>query len=102
MHEPFDPQCGYCAKFVYCFAPDSLLADWGFCVDEAGDSPPDTAELRRLEELAAAGRYDLLFATARGLYQVTDDGCSRYQPVVEGLPVRQAGMTAPAAPWRDA
>jgi hypothetical protein len=101
MHEPFDPQCGYCAKFVYCFAPDSLLADWGFCVDEAGDSAPDTAELRRLEELAAASRYDLLFATARGLYQVTDDGCSRYQPVVESLPVRQAGMTAPAtAPWR--
>jgi len=101
VHEPFNPQCGYCVKFVYCFAPESLLADWGFCSYEAGDSPPDSAELRRLEELAVAGRYDLLFAAARGLYQVGDDGCSRYQPVVEGLPVRQAGMTAPPAPRRD-
>jgi hypothetical protein len=84
MHEPFDPQCGYCAKFVYCFARESPLADWGFCADETGDSPPDSAELRRLEEAAAAGRYDLLFA-ARRLYQVTDDGCSRYQPAVEGM-----------------
>ena len=89
MQEPFVPQCGYCAKFVYCFAPESPLADWGFCVDEAGGNPPDSGELRNLEELAAAGRHDLLFAAARGLYQVTDDGCSRYQPVVEG-------MTAPA------
>jgi hypothetical protein len=93
MHEPFNPQCGYCARFVYCFAPDSLLADWGFCACEAGDSPPDSAELRRLEELAAAGRYDLLFAAARGLYQVGDDGCSRYRAAVEG-------MTAPPTPRR--
>jgi hypothetical protein len=100
MHEPFDPQCGYCVKFVYCFALDSPLSDWGFCVDEAGNSPPDSAGLRRLEELAAAGRYDLFFAAARSLYQVGDDGCSRYQPVAEGLPVRQAGMTAPPASWR--
>jgi hypothetical protein len=107
MHEPFDPQCGYCARFVYCFAPESPLSDWGFCACEAGDSPPGAAELRRLEELAAAGRYDLLFAAARGLYQVGDDGCSRYQPAVEGMPVRpawpagrQAGMTAPPAPGR--
>jgi hypothetical protein len=85
MHEPFDPQCGYCAKFVYCFAADSPLSDWGFCADEAADSRPDAAERRRLEELAAAGRYDLLFGAARGLYQVGDDGCARYQPVVEGM-----------------
>ena len=85
MHEPFNPQCGYCARFVYCFARDSLLADWGFCACEAGDGPPDSAELRRLEELAAAGRYGLLFEAAGGLYQVGDDGCSRYQPVVEGM-----------------
>ena len=90
MHEPFEPRCGYCAKFVYCFAADSPLADWGFCADEAGDGPPDPAERRRLEELAAAHRYDLLFADTGGLYQVTDDGCARYQPVAEG-------MTAPHA-----
>jgi hypothetical protein len=101
MHEPFVPQCGYCAKFVYCFAPDSPLSDWGFCACEAGGGPPDSAELRRLEELAAAGRYDLFFAAARGLYQVGDDGCSRYQPVAEGLPARQVGMTAPPASGRD-
>jgi hypothetical protein len=93
MHEPFVPQCGYCVKFHYCFAPESPLADWGFCVDEAGDSPPNTAELRRLEELAAAARYDLLFKAARGLYQLSDDGCSRYRAAVEG-------MTAPLAPGR--
>ena len=87
MHEPFNPQCGYCARFVYCFAPNSPLSDWGFCADEAGDSPPDAATMRHLEDLAAAGRYDLLFIEARGLYQVTDDGCSRYQAV--------EGMTAP-------
>ena len=85
MHEPFDPQCGYCAKFVHCFNADSLLADWGFCADEAGASRPDAAERRRLEELAASGRYDLLFAAARGLYQVGDDGCARYQPAAEGM-----------------
>jgi len=101
MHEPFNPQCGYCAKFRYCFDADSPLADWGFCVDEAGDSPPDAAELRRLEEMAADGRYDLLFAAARGLYQVGDDGCSRYQPVVDGTLVRRAGMTAPAKAPRE-
>jgi len=84
MHEPFDPQCGYCAKFVYCFGADSPLADWGFCADEMGDSPPDAAQRRRLEELAAARRYDLLFASARGLYQVGDDGCARYESVAEG------------------
>ena len=96
MHEPFVPQCGYCAKFSYCFDRESRLADWGFCADEAADGPPDSEERRRLEALASAGRYDLLFAAARGLYQVTDDGCSRYQPVVEG-------MSAPAAgPRREA
>jgi hypothetical protein len=84
MHEPFNPQCGYCARFVYCFASDSPLSDWGFCADEAGDSPPDAATMRHLEDLAATGRYDLLFIEAHGLYQVTDDGCSRYQ-AVEGM-----------------
>jgi hypothetical protein len=89
MHEPFNPQCGYCARFVYCFASNSPLSDWGFCADEAGDSPPDAATMRHLEDLAAAGRYDLLFIEARGLYEVTDDGCSRYQAV--------EGMSAPRA-----
>jgi hypothetical protein len=83
VHEPFNPQCGYCAKFVYCFERESLLADWGFCSVEGG--PPDSSEMRRLEDLAATGRYDLLFASVRGLYQVTDDGCSHYQPAVEGM-----------------
>ena len=85
MHEPFNPQCGYCAKFVYCFDRESLLADWGFCADEAGDTPADSGEIRRLEELARTGRYDLLYASAGGLYQVTDDGCSRYRAIVEGM-----------------
>jgi len=88
MHEPFNPQCGYCARFVYCFAPESPLSDWGFCADEAGDTPPDAAVMRHLEDLAAAGRYDLLFIEARGLYQVTDDGCSRYQ-AAEGMAAPQ-------------
>jgi len=101
MHEPFNPQCGYCAKFRYCFAPESPLADWGFCVDEAGDSPPDSAELHHLEEMAADGRYDLLFAAARGLYQVGDDGCSRYQSAVDGTLVRRAGMTVLAKAPRE-
>ena len=90
MHEPFNPQCGYCAKFVYCFDRTSLLADWGFCSDEAGGSPPDAATMRHLEEMAASGRYDLLYASAGGLYQVTDDGCSRYQAMVEGMTERRA------------
>jgi hypothetical protein len=85
VHEPFNPQCGYCTKFVYCFTPQSPLADWGFCSDEADGSPPDSDEMRRLEDMARAGRYDLLYASAGGLYQVTDDGCSRYQPAVEGM-----------------
>ncbi len=85
MHEPFDPQCGYCAKFVYCFSPDSPLADWGFCADEMGDTPPDNGERRRLEELALARNYALLFKAARGLYQVGDDGCARYRPIAEGM-----------------
>ena len=87
MHEPFSPQCGYCAKFAYCFDRGSLLADWGFCTDEAGGAPPDSDEIRRLEELARTGRYDLLFTAAGRLYQVTDDGCSRYRPLVEGMTV---------------
>jgi hypothetical protein len=85
MHEPFDPQCGYCSKFVYCFDADSPLADWGFCADAVDESPPDAAERRRLEELAAARHYELLFTSARGLYQVCDDGCARYRPVAEGM-----------------
>lgn len=85
MHEPFDPQCGYCAKFVYCFGADSPLADWGFCADEMGDTPPEDGELRRLEGLALAGSYALLFKAARGLYQVGDDGCARYRPIAEGM-----------------
>jgi len=80
MHEPFVPTCGYCAKFVYCFAPDSGLADWGYCLDEWDGSLPDRHLLRELEAAAAAGDYAGLFSLARGFFQVSDDGCSRYQP----------------------
>lgn len=80
MHEPFDPQCGYCVKFVYCFPASSPLADWGYCQDEVGGSPPEDGELKALEEAAARGDYSALLAASCRLYQVGDDGCARYVP----------------------
>ena len=78
MHEPFEPQCGRCAKFVYCFPRESLLADWGYCGDKAGSRAPTRSVLLRLEKLAAGGKYDMLYSLPLALYQVTDDGCARF------------------------
>ena len=81
MHEPFNPHCSHCVKFVYCFARDGPLADWGYCRDEVGDGwMPSPEELRRLEEAARGGQYAPLFAASIPFYQETDDGCSRYEP----------------------
>jgi hypothetical protein len=80
MHEPFQPHCSHCAKFVYCFANDGPLADWGYCRDGMADGAPDGEELRALEEAARQGRYALLFSRSLPFYQETDDGCARYVP----------------------
>ena len=80
MHEPFEPKCTFCAKFVRCFADDSSLAEWGYCADSQGGLPGQQA-LSELEQEAQAGNYSRLLelALALGLYQETDDGCSRFQ-----------------------
>lgn len=80
MHEPFLPTCGYCAKFTYCFRPQGWLADWGYCLHEWNGATPTTEQLAALEEAAATGDYQRLLTLAKGFYQVSDDGCSRYQP----------------------
>jgi hypothetical protein len=81
MHEPFQPKCSHCAKFVYCFPKDSLLADWGYCVDGMSNGPPTSEELRALEEAAQQGKYALLFSPDVPFYQETDDGCAHYVPL---------------------
>jgi hypothetical protein len=58
--------------------PDELAGRLGLLHDEAGGSPPDTGETRCLEEMAASGLTTSLCGSS-GLYQVTDDGRSRYQ-----------------------
>ncbi len=80
MHEPFQPKCRHCAKFVYCFRNDGVLADWGYCRDEMANGPPSAEELRSLEDAAAQGKYALLFSPNVPFYQETDDGCARYVP----------------------
>ena len=80
MHEPFQPHCSHCAKFVYCFATDGPLGDWGYCQDGMADGGPEGEELRALEEAARQGRYALLFSGSLPFYQETDDGCARYVP----------------------
>jgi hypothetical protein len=78
MHEPFEPQCGRCAKFVYCFPRESLLADWGYCGNKVGSWTPTKNVLLRLERLAAAGQYQALYSLPLALFQVTDDGCESF------------------------
>lgn len=80
MHEPFEPHCGRCAKFAYCFPRGSLLADWGYCRDQVGCWAPTKSVLLRLEKLAAAGKYDMLYSLPLPLYEVTEDGCARFVP----------------------
>ena len=80
MHEPFQPKCSHCAKFVYCFAKDSPLADWGYCQEQMVDGQPSAQELRTLEEAARQGKYAVLFSANVPFYQETDDGCARYVP----------------------
>jgi hypothetical protein len=85
MHEPFEPQCSFCARFVRCFPDSSPLAEWGYCLERVGDRPPDEEALKALERTANAGAYGevLTQASDLGLYQETDDGCERFQA---GLP----------------
>ena len=59
MHEPFNPHCSHCRKFVYCFSPGGPLADWGYCEEELADGPPTEDELRLLEAAARAGEPPL-------------------------------------------
>ncbi len=82
MHEPFEPQCTFCAKFVRCFADDSPLAEWGYCADGRHGAIADRQALAELEEEARAGNYRRLLerTSALGLYQETDDGCGRFLP----------------------
>jgi len=82
MHEPFAPQCGHCARFVYCFPTEGPLADWGYCLEEVGETPPSRAELQALEEAAAQGNFQPLLAQPH-LYQAGDDGCGRFAPLLE-------------------
>lgn len=80
MHEPFEPKCTFCAKFVRCFADDSPLAEWGYCAQARRGAAPGRKSLARLENEARAGNYRRLLeeASALGLYQETDDGCERF------------------------
>jgi hypothetical protein len=80
MHEPFQPKCGHCARFVYCFAKDGPLADWGYCRDQMADGPPRAEQLHALEEAARQAKYAVLFSPNVPFYQETHDGCARYLP----------------------
>jgi len=80
MHEPFNPHCSHCRKFVYCFSPDGPLADWGYCEEELPNGPPPPEELRLLEAAAGQGNYALLFSARLPVYQETDDGCAHFVP----------------------
>jgi hypothetical protein len=80
MHEPFEPKCSHCAKFVYCFPKGGPLADWGYCEEQMVDGPPTAEELHGFEEAARQGKYAVLFSADVPFYQETDDGCARYEP----------------------
>ncbi len=81
MHEPFQPQCSFCVRFVRCFPDSSPLAEWGYCLERVADQPPGGEALKALERIAAAGAYQRLLAQASdlGLYEETDDGCERFE-----------------------
>ncbi len=80
MHEPFQPRCSHCRKFVYCFDRKGPLADWGYCQQAMSNGPPAEGEMRRSEEAARRGDYATLFALRSRFYQETDDGCADYAP----------------------
>ncbi len=90
MHEPFQPQCSFCVRFVRCFPDSSPLAEWGYCLERVSDQPPGGEALRGLERIAAAGAYQRLLAQASGLGldEETDDGCERFEA---GAPQRPLG-----------
>ncbi len=80
MHEPFNPHCSHCRRFVCCFSPDGPLADWGYCRDEVPNGPPPQEQLRSLEAAARQGNYAVVFAAPFPIFQETDDGCGRFIP----------------------
>jgi hypothetical protein len=97
VHEPFEPKCTFCAKFVRCFADDSPLAEWGYCAEGRQRTAPGRRALAGLEEEARGGNYQRLLerASALGLYPETDDGCERFLPrtASSAAPRRGAGST---------
>ncbi len=91
MHEPFEPKCTFCTKFVRCYPDDSPLAEWGYCAEGRDGSAPSRQALAGLEEQARGGSYGRLLegASAVGLYQETDDGCERFEGRVAASPTRR-------------
>ena len=57
MHEPFNPHCSHCRKFVYCFSLEGPLGDWGYCEEELPTGPPTAEDLRSLEVAAGQGNF---------------------------------------------
>jgi len=80
MHEPFNPHCSHCRKFVYCFSLEGPLGDWGYCEEELPTGPPTAEDLRSLEVAAGQGNFARLFSANLPVYQETDDGCARFVP----------------------
>ena len=93
MHEPFEPKCTFCAKFVRCFGDDSPLAEWGYCADDRQGAGADRQAMAELENEARAGNYRRLLqrASALGVYQETDDGCERFLPRAVPPTARRSG-----------
>ncbi len=94
MHEPFEPKCTFCAKFVRCFGDDSPLADWGYCADDRRHAAADRRTLAEMEKAARAGDYAWLLerTSALGIYQETDDGCVRFLPRSAPPAARRSGV----------
>jgi hypothetical protein len=92
MHEPFEPKCTFCAKFVRCFADDSPLAEWGYCAEARQGAVSNRKALARLEKEAQFGNYRRLLedASALGLYQETDDGCERFAARMAAPAIRRS------------
>ncbi len=94
MHEPFEPKCTFCARFVRCFGDDSPLAEWGYCADDRRHAAANRRALAELEKAAWAGDYARLLerTSAMGLYQETDDGCGRFLPRSAPPAARRSGV----------
>jgi hypothetical protein len=94
VHEPFEPKCTFCAKFVRCFDDDSPLAEWGYCADDRRNAAAGRRTLAELEKEARAGDYGRLLErmSALGLYQETDDGCERFLPRSAPPATRRSGV----------